>query len=101
MELSKHKRIRNRKVIQEMRKQICERCGKPSYGEPHHVYTVGSGGGDIRENLIQLCADCHIAAHAGHVGKEELIDIVAEREGMTSDNVIKTNRKAMGYEVEL
>lgn len=101
MELSKHKRIRNRKVIQEMRKQICERCGKPSYGEPHHVYTVGSGGGDIRENLIQLCADCHIAAHAGYVKKEELIDIVAEREGVTSDAVVKENRKAMGYEVEL
>lgn len=100
MELSKHKRIRNRKVIQEIRKQICERCGMRSYGEPHHIYTVGSGGGDIKENLIQLCADCHIAAHARYVGKDELIDIVAEREGMTSDAIVKANRKAMGYEVE-
>lgn len=71
-----------------------------AYGEPHHIYTVGSGGGDIKENLIQLCADCHIAAHAGYARKDELIEIVAEREGMTSDNVIKANRKAMGYEVE-
>ncbi|MBM6823703.1 HNH endonuclease [Veillonella magna] len=71
-----------------------------AYGEPHHIYTIGSGGGNIKENLIQLCADCHIAAHAGYVGKNELIEIVAEREGMTSDAIVKANRKAMGYEVE-
>lgn len=71
-----------------------------AYGEPHHIYTIGSGGGDIKENLIQLCADCHIAAHAGYVGKSELIEIVAEREGVTSDAIVKANRKAMGYEVE-
>lgn len=95
---TKHKRIIERKMIQRCRKSYCEYCGKPSNIEPHHVFTVGSGGGDIKENLIQLCTMHHIQAHGGEIRKEELIEIIAKREGMTAEEVYKANRIAKGYE---
>ena len=48
----KHKRIVNRKMIQACRKNRCEYCGAATNIEPHHINTRGSGGGDIKENLI-------------------------------------------------
>lgn len=97
--LGKHKRIVNKKVIQAIRKQKCELCGAPAYAQPHHINTVGSGGGDIPENLIQLCSDCHMGAHDGRISKKELMKIVAEREGISPTEVYRINRRAMGYDV--
>ena len=54
----KHKRITSKKTIQEVRKTYCEICGQRTNIEPHHINTRGSGGGDIKENLIQLCTQC-------------------------------------------
>lgn len=96
---SKHKRIKDRKTIQAVRKKYCEACGNRTTIEPHHMYSVGSGGGDIRENLIQLCSVCHIAAHSGAIDRESLKKIVAEREGIDADKLHRINRQAMGYEV--
>jgi ferredoxin len=101
--LSKHKRIKDKKMIKECRLDHCEHCpNMPAYGEPHHIYTVGSGGGDIKENLIQLsCANaCHTKAHTGEISKDELLLIVAEREGKTVEQIKAINRRAMGYDVE-
>lgn len=78
--LPKKKRVVDRAAIQAARKPYCERCGAPAHKEPHHIVTVGSGGGDVRENLIQLCFECHVAAHAGQVPKSELVAIVVQRE---------------------
>ena len=64
MECIKHKRVKDRKMIKAMRKDYCERCGAYADIEPHHVFTVGSGGGDIAMNLVQLCTSCHIGAHS-------------------------------------
>lgn len=100
MEIQKRTRIKDKKMIAMMRKPHCERCRSRAYGEPHHIFTRGSGGGDIRENLIQLCIDCHIGAHDSRVGQRELIDIVAQREGKTSDEIVKINRTAQGRDVE-
>lgn len=96
----KHKRITSRKTIQEVRSQICEVCGNRTNNEPHHINTRGSGGGDIRENLIQLCTQCHINTHSGqYPTKEDCLEIVAEREGITYDEAYAINRRAMGYDV--
>ena len=61
----KHKRIMSKKTINEIRSTRCEICGQRTNIEPHHINTRGSGGGDIRENLIQLCTQCHINTHSG------------------------------------
>ena len=96
----KHKRIISKKTINEIRSTRCEICGQRTNIEPHHINTRGSGGGDIRENLIQLCTQCHINTHSGqHPTKDDCLKKVAEREGITYDEAYAINRKAMGYEV--
>lgn len=97
--LVKHKRIKDRKAIKAARKNFCERCGCYAGIEPHHIFTVGSGGGDVSYNLVQLCTCCHIGAHSGNIQRDELLAIVAEREGMSADEVYRLNRRAMGWDV--
>lgn len=97
MELPKHKRIKDHKMIQAMRKDYCERCGAYANIEPHHVFTVGSGGCDIAANLVQLCTACHMGAHDGSIKRDELLAIVAKREGLTFEEAYRANRMAMGY----
>ena len=100
MECIKHKRVKNRKMIKAMRKNYCERCGAYADIEPHHVFTVGSGGGDIAMNLVQLCTSCHIGAHDGSIKRDELLAIVARREGVAYEDAYRVNRRAMGYMVD-
>lgn len=99
MQLQKNKRKRDRKTIAACRKTYCERCHRAANIEPHHMFSVGAGGCDIQENLIQLCTQCHIDTHAGHIERSELLTIVAEREGMTADELYRVNRRAMGWDV--
>ena len=61
---------------------------------------VGSGGGDIAMNLVQLCTSCHIGAHSGSVKRDELLAIVARREGVAYEDAYRVNRRAMGYMVD-
>jgi hypothetical protein len=75
-------RILSYKTIQECRKDYCERCDSRASGEPHHVRPRSLGGSDIKENLIQLCFECHRAAHDGKVHYTELVAIVARRENL-------------------
>ena len=67
MMFPKHKRIKDRKTIEAVRCHTCKRCGAYTTIDPHHVFSVGVGGCDIRENLVQLCTACHIAAHDGSI----------------------------------
>lgn len=100
MECIKHKRVKDRKMIKAMRKNYCERCGAYADIEPHHVFTVGSGGGDIAMNLVQLRTSCHIGAHDGSIKRDELLAIVARREGVAYEDAYRVNRRAMGYMVD-
>jgi hypothetical protein len=99
----KHKRIDDRKVVDECKKEYCEVCGKSTYRngriiDPHHIYTKGSSGPCIRENLIQLCWDCHyIKVPAGKYSKAFLLGIVAKRENTTVEEIEdKINRLRYG-----
>ena len=92
-------RKRDNKAIQAARKPFCERCGRAAGIEPHHIFTRGAGGKENKENLIQLCPACHIGAHDGHIQREELLGIVAQREGMSYDDVYAADRRAMGWPV--
>lgn len=83
----KMKRITDPSVIKEIRSDICERDGRPAHGEPHHIKTRGAGGSDIRENLIQLCDQCHMDAQEYRIKPLELIKIVATREGKSIEEI--------------
>lgn len=87
--VSKPARIVSRKTVKECRKPFCERCGRKAVGEPHHIRPRSLGGSDIKENLIQLCFDCHRSAHNGKLSYVELVQIVAVREGATPREVCK------------
>jgi len=52
---------------QELRRQIlqrdgytCQHCGSTNQLEVHHIQARHKGGTDTPDNLITLCADCHI-----------------------------------------
>ncbi|MGB9859855.1 MAG: HNH endonuclease signature motif containing protein, partial [Moorellaceae bacterium] len=83
------RRVENSKTIQAMTKPYCELCGQQAYGEPHHIKTRGSGGGDIPENLIQLCWEHHVAVHSSHLSREDLVAVVAAREGKTPEEICR------------
>ncbi|WP_027093001.1 HNH endonuclease signature motif containing protein [Cohnella thermotolerans] len=96
--LQKPGRIQSRETIQQIRKEAEHRCqyedpvtgeicDHPAEGEPHHIKTRGAGGSDVRENLIQLCGEHHRLAQDGKIDRNELIRIVAKREGKTSEEI--------------
>ncbi|KHF32048.1 hypothetical protein CM49_05716 [Paenibacillus sp. P1XP2] len=96
--LTKPERIRSRENIQNIREEsghACEyvdpvtgeRCSHPAEGEPHHIRTRGAGGDDRRENLIHLCGWHHRLFHDGNLDRNELLTIVAKREGLTPEEV--------------
>ena len=41
----------------------CQQCGTSRRLEGHHIKSVASGGQHIVENLLSLCAKCHIKRH--------------------------------------
>jgi len=59
-------------VYELVRKQVlrrdgwtCQSCGKKSNLEVHHKQFRGRSGDDSEENLITLCAGCHLLVHRG------------------------------------
>lgn len=88
MRVPKTTRVVDRKAIAAERKPYCEVCGAQAHGEPHHIKTKGSGGHDIRENLIQLCWSCHYEkVPAAQLPKDRLFEIVARRMGLSLEEV--------------
>lgn len=96
--LSKAVRIRSAAAIRVIREEAEHRCqyedpetgevcGRPAEGEPHHIRTRGAGGGDVRENLIQLCGLHHQMVHDGKINRSDLIRTVAKREGRTPEEI--------------
>lgn len=70
----------------------CGYCGRQCrVREAHHVHTKGTGRLDIRINLIALGGPwecrCHRRFHDGSITREEMIEKVAEREGMTAEEI--------------
>jgi 5-methylcytosine-specific restriction endonuclease McrA len=47
--------------------QICKNTFLLNFLCPHHIKSIGAGGGDDLENLITLCKKCHIDLHNGNV----------------------------------
>lgn len=82
-------RVKSRKTIQAVRKKGCELCGGRAQGEPHHIRPRSLGGPDVRENLIQLCFECHRKAQDGLIPRDKLFQIVATREGKPFVDVLQ------------
>ena len=76
----KIKRIVNRKAVEQARQSFCELCGRPGPVHVHHIKSRGAGGGDVPENLISLCPECHAEVHAGLIPKAKLVRIAVRRE---------------------
>ncbi len=94
----KPSRVKSPKTIERTRKKSCEVCGSIKGLQVHHVFTKGAGAGDLSENLVCLCVDCHAEAHSGQIAKDDLLDVVAEREGKSVEEIRRIIGMAMGRE---
>jgi len=41
----------------------CQSCGSMQHLQVHHLKFRSQSGGDVEQNLITLCADCHAQVH--------------------------------------
>lgn len=75
----------------------CEVCGKYCRNRaPHHVITKGAGGHNVDVNLVALGlspifdCQCHVKIHdTGRPSRMDLIDLVAQREGLERHVVLE------------
>lgn len=51
---------------------MCQVCGFNLFVHAHHITPVRSGGSDALSNLITLCPNHHLMAHAGLITKQQL-----------------------------
>lgn len=79
--LEKNKRIVNPKLIKQMKAiGYCERCFNDWKDlETHHIKSKGSGGHDVKDNLVCLCWVCHRMVHDGNISRDELRELVSNR----------------------
>lgn len=88
--------IKDAKLLKEFRTPgPCEWCGVwCAKREPAHIFSVGAGRLDIRENLVALgstpnfCCPCHTLSHNGkEPTREQLLEIAGKREGKTPEEI--------------
>ncbi len=60
--ISKKRRIKNRKALDETAAKPCLICG--SKADPAHIKSRGAGGADEASNLLALCRAHHTEQHA-------------------------------------
>ena len=84
-------KIINPALVASFKGRLCEYCRQSRNTTAHHEHTRGSGGSDVRWNLISLCrpafdrdssAGCHRMRHDGHISHEEIRALIAKREGV-------------------
>lgn len=71
--------------------EICRRRVCPL--DPHHWTPTGLGGGsrlDIACNLASLCRCCHDDVHAKRITKRKVLEVIAEREGLSEAVIQET-----------
>ena len=94
--IPKPKRLVDPCAIEKLRTDypVCEYCRSKPAEAIHHIVTRGSGGPDLRENLVSLCQFHHGQAHSGQIRKDSLQQMVADREGISYSEVQKRVRRA-------
>jgi hypothetical protein len=68
----------SRVVRQQVLTESGYRCANPTCGvvlamNLHHLEHVAEGGGDVVENIIALCPNCHTLHHNGHIERAALV----------------------------
>ena len=63
MKFPKPTRLKDKQVLESVRKRPCCACGKWGDIHAHHIKTRGAGGGDTFENLLPLCMSHHTEIH--------------------------------------
>ena len=43
----------------------CQVCGSTQHLQVHHLKFRSHSGGDVEQNLITLCSECHLSVHVG------------------------------------
>lgn len=77
---SKHKRIEDKKAIEQCKARgFCELCGQDG-NDPHHIISRGASGPDHPFNLINLCRGCHRKVHDGYYSRQTIFQLVSFRE---------------------
>ncbi len=77
--------INNRLLKAFREKERCERCGRQTVVQPHHVFGRGYESCrrfDVPINLVALCGICHDRTHWGKISRENLLEIVSRRESV-------------------
>lgn len=46
--------------------RVCDNIFPKNLLAPHHLKSVGSGGGDEKNNLVAICQFCHRGFHRGN-----------------------------------
>lgn len=64
MKIPKPKRKTDPHLLRLIRELPCTACGRIGPSDPHHVTSVGAGGGDIPENVMPLCRRHHADVNA-------------------------------------
>ena len=76
--------VRHKSLLKEFQDTgRCEHCGKRGPVDAAHIYSVGAGRVDIRQNIVALCRVCHTRQHTSNrnPSKGRLLIIAARREG--------------------
>ncbi len=85
-------RVIDNRLLQTFRdKEQCERCGRRTFVQPHHIFGRGQESCrrvDLPVSLIALCVTCHDRVHWGRISRENLLEIVARREKTTVDAIL-------------
>lgn len=74
-------RIKNQKLLSQVRAEPCVLCGKKS--DACHVKSKGSGGDDIETNLLSMCREHHRLQH--YKGWKNFIDLHPRVEEILSE----------------
>ena len=48
----------------------CQACGSMQHLQVHHLNFRSQAGGDVEQNLITLCAECHLQIHLKAGGRK-------------------------------
>ena len=84
----KHSRIVDPDAIKAARRSYCVYCGISKSSIQYHVHHIvkkSQAGGDVPENLICLCPNCHERAHNKVVNDQPPITINDLREMLAMD----------------
>ncbi len=72
----------------------CDWCRKAVKNRnPHHVFSRGSGGPDLRCNIAAICEtfsgglNCHQLVHSGEIDDIDILVMVAQRENCMQDDI--------------